>query len=139
PLYWAAWLSPPKCVRALPDTARGMCLGQHRGRPARVEIVREQLAGHRAAAEARRREPGDDPQIVAAGDTADQRLAVEREGHQARPRARDRDVREEGQDRDRVVAVHVDALGVGGRVVSHQLAIAAEDDLAIAPLAPVEM
>src|SRR5206468_12824685 len=53
-------------VRALPDTARGVRLGQHRRWRARVEIVREQLAGHRAAAEARRRQPGDDPQIVAA-------------------------------------------------------------------------
>src|SRR3954462_15454786 len=66
----------------LDDTARGIGLGQHGGRASRVNELRDELAGHGPAAEAGRRQAADDPEIGAQRNAADQRLAIEREGHE---------------------------------------------------------
>src|SRR5262245_23287072 len=70
---------------------------------------------------------------------ANERFAVERERHEPCPRLRNRQTGQEGQDLDRVTAVGLDAGGVRRRVPAAELAVAAEDDLAVPPLPAVEV
>src|SRR5262249_4052322 len=113
---------------------------EDRRRRPRVQSVGQELARHRTAAEAGRREPADDPHVVTVRHAADQRSAVERERHQAGPRLRDGHLGEEWQRLDGVPAIHRDPRCL--RLLTNLtrgLTIAAEDDLPVTPLAAVEM
>ena len=104
-----------------------------------MEGIGQKLARHGTAAKAGRGEAADDPEAAPRGHAADQRLAVERERHQARPGARGGLRLEEGQDLRRVSVIHLDAGGLGRRAPPGELTVPAEDDLAISALPAVEM
>src|SRR5262249_31375149 len=128
---------PPRTSLAHP--ARRISLRQYRQGRARVHGVGEELPRHRPAAEAGGREPTDDPAIVPAGEAADQGPTVAREGHEPGPGARDRQVSEERQSARGMGVIDLDATGLGRGVLAHALAVAAEDDLAVPALAPIEV
>src|SRR5262245_30635784 len=104
-----------------------------------VDVLGDELTGHRATAESRGGETGDDEEVGQGRDTADDGLAVERKRHEPGPRPAYREAAEKRQDLPGVALVLVDARGIRCGVEADRLAIATEDDLAVARLTAVEV
>ena len=74
-----------------------------------VYVVGQQLSGHRSPAKSRRCQASDDEQVFVLGDLADERLAIQREGHEPRPGSLHRKLAQQRDNLYRLASVDLDA------------------------------
>lgn len=103
-----------------------------------VDQLGEQFASHKPFLETRRTQAGEQVEIVEVGDLADEGAQISCKGHPASPDTGDGEVLQEREEFKRMCPVGLDAIPLGhfGRI---HLPVAADDDLAIASLPPIEV
>ena len=103
-----------------------------------VDRLGKQFASHKAFLETGGTQACEQVEIAEAGDMANEGAQIACKGHPASPGAGDGEVLQPRKEFKRMSAVGLDSVPVG-RFGGVQLLVAADDDLAVAGLPPVEV